>query len=110
MLSTKLAQLTLLIGLTGALGACGGAHYYGYGPPPAPRVVGAVGYAPGPGYVWIDGFYRPGPSGTYGPAAVGPAHRIAAVTGFPDALTIVVTVLTGGKVTGAVIRREDRAE
>ena len=63
MLSTKLAQLTLLIGLTGALGACGGAHYYGYGPPPAPRVVGAVGYAPGPGYVWIDGFYRPGPSG-----------------------------------------------
>ena len=26
------------------------------GPPPQPYVVGAVGYAPGPGYVWCDGF------------------------------------------------------
>lgn len=27
------------------------------GPPPSPYVVGAVGYAPGPGYVWADGFW-----------------------------------------------------
>ena len=27
-------------------------------PPPAPYVVGAVGYAPGPGYVWVDGFWN----------------------------------------------------
>ena len=32
------------------------AGYYVAGPPPPP-VVGVVGYAPGPGYVWIDGFY-----------------------------------------------------
>ncbi|MGA3023253.1 MAG: YXWGXW repeat-containing protein [Bryobacteraceae bacterium] len=27
------------------------------GPPPQPYVVGAVGYAPAPGYVWADGFW-----------------------------------------------------
>lgn len=32
------------------------AHAYYVAPPPAP-VVGVVGYAPGPGYVWIDGFW-----------------------------------------------------
>lgn len=26
-------------------------------PPPPPRAVGVVGYAPGPGYVWIDGHW-----------------------------------------------------
>jgi hypothetical protein len=30
---------------------------YAPGPPPRPYVVGAVGYAPGPGYVWADGFW-----------------------------------------------------
>jgi WXXGXW repeat (2 copies) len=28
----------------------------GFGPP-APRFVGPVGMAPGPGFVWTDGFY-----------------------------------------------------
>ncbi len=27
------------------------------GPPPAPRVVGPVGVAPGPGYVWTNGYW-----------------------------------------------------
>jgi len=27
------------------------------GPPPPPRVVGAVGVAPGPGYVWTNGYW-----------------------------------------------------
>ena len=40
--------------------ACGGG--YGYAAhavpaPPAPYAVGAVGYAPGPGYIWTDGFW-----------------------------------------------------
>jgi hypothetical protein len=40
---------------------CAGSGYYRAGyypnvPPPAPR-YGAVGYAPGPGYVWADGYW-----------------------------------------------------
>jgi hypothetical protein len=38
------------------LGCAAQAGYYVAPPPPAP-VVGVVGYAPGPGYVWIDGFW-----------------------------------------------------
>jgi hypothetical protein len=41
-----------------ALSACGGGYYSGYagyGPPP-PR-YGVVGVAPGPGYIWADGFW-----------------------------------------------------
>ena len=43
------------------LSACGGysAGYYSYGPPPAAR-YGAIGYAPGPGYVWVDGYWNRG--------------------------------------------------
>ena len=39
--------------------ACGGGGYYYVRtpPPPRPYAVGMVGRAPGPGYVWIDGFY-----------------------------------------------------
>jgi hypothetical protein len=37
------------------VGCVAQAGYY-VAPPPAP-VVGVVGYAPGPGYVWIDGFW-----------------------------------------------------
>jgi hypothetical protein len=52
--------------LLGSLGlaACGGPGYAnGYvalqvPPPPAPYVVGAVGVAPGPGYVWVDGYWN----------------------------------------------------
>jgi len=41
------------------LTACASQGYVAYSvpPPPAARVVGAVGYAPGPGYVWTDGFW-----------------------------------------------------
>lgn len=48
--------------LTGALfaacvltGCAGGAYVVAAGPPP-PR-YGVMGYAPGSGYVWTDGFY-----------------------------------------------------
>lgn len=34
---------------------------YGYYPPPPPRVAYVA--APGPGYVWVDGFYYPARSG-----------------------------------------------
>ncbi len=48
--------------LAGSLAAAGcGGGYVGYGyrvpPPPPPVEVGAIGYAPGPGFVWIDGFW-----------------------------------------------------
>src|SRR5215472_91195 len=36
-------------------GCAGGAYVVAAGPP-APR-YGVVGYAPGPGYVWTEGFY-----------------------------------------------------
>lgn len=54
------------VGLTGvllgvsALVGCGGAYYsagVNIGPPPPPPVYGYVGTAPGPGYVWTDGYY-----------------------------------------------------
>lgn len=41
------------------LSACGGGYssaYVGYGPPP-PR-YGVVGVAPGPGYIWVDGYWN----------------------------------------------------
>ena len=49
---------TALLASWGLVGCAGGyAAYYTVPAPPPPRVVGAVGYAPGPGYVWIDGFW-----------------------------------------------------
>ncbi|HZS53773.1 MAG TPA: YXWGXW repeat-containing protein [Bryobacteraceae bacterium] len=42
-----------------ALSGCGHGTYYAgvtVGPP-APQAYGAVGVAPGPGYVWTDGYY-----------------------------------------------------
>jgi hypothetical protein len=41
------------------LTACASQAYVAYRvpAPPAPYVVGAVGYAPGPGYLWTDGFW-----------------------------------------------------
>ncbi|HTR38346.1 MAG TPA: hypothetical protein VMH80_20695 [Bryobacteraceae bacterium] len=37
---------------------CGGGYVgYGVAAPPPPVTVGVVGVAPGPGYVWIDGFW-----------------------------------------------------
>ena len=51
-----LAAAAVLFGAV--LSACGGySHaYVAYGPP-APR-YGAVGYAPGPGYIWVDGYWN----------------------------------------------------
>lgn len=43
-------------GLIGCGGGYGAAYYTTPAPPP-PQVIGAVGYAPGPGFVWIDGFW-----------------------------------------------------
>lgn len=40
------------------LTACASGRYYTRYPAPPPRpVYGVVGVAPGPGYVWCDGFY-----------------------------------------------------
>ena len=47
----------------GMLAGCAGRSYgYGYGyrvgpPPPVPAYAGPYGVAPGPGYVWTDGYY-----------------------------------------------------
>jgi hypothetical protein len=45
-----------LVGMT----ACASHGYYAVrvpGPPPPPMAMGVRGYAPGPGYVWVDGFW-----------------------------------------------------
>ena len=43
------------------LGACGGAYYnrgyYARSAPPPPRYYGAIGRAPAPGYVWMNGYW-----------------------------------------------------
>jgi len=48
-----------VLGASSLLTACASQAYVAYRvpPPPAPMVVGAVGYAPGPGFVWTDGFW-----------------------------------------------------
>ncbi len=59
MSNLKFAVMTAVLLGSMTASACGGGVAYGYrvGPPPPPVEVGAVGYAPGPGYVWIGGFY-----------------------------------------------------
>jgi hypothetical protein len=58
----KSTVLTGILLASSALVACGpGPGYaaaYVVPAPPAPYVVGAVGYAPGPGYAWVDGFWN----------------------------------------------------
>jgi|SRR5579875_251199 len=55
-----LAGASLLLA-AGLFVGCGGGYYstgfVSYGPPPPPVGYGAVGVAPGPGFVWIDGYY-----------------------------------------------------
>lgn len=52
------AILPIALLMLGSLAACAGPHqYYGRIPPPPPPRYGAYGYAPGPGYVWTDGFW-----------------------------------------------------
>jgi hypothetical protein len=55
MKKSLLATAAVLIGTV--LTACGpGYMVASYGPPP-PR-YGPVGYAPGPGYIWVDGYWN----------------------------------------------------
>jgi len=55
-MKTKLLAGTALLFGT-ILAGCGPGYVgVGYGPPPPAR-YGAMGYAPGPGYVWTDGYY-----------------------------------------------------
>jgi hypothetical protein len=55
----KKLLLTSAVFLGTILSACAGGGYYAsarVGPPPPPR-YGVMGYAPGPGYVWADGYW-----------------------------------------------------
>ncbi|MBV9771795.1 MAG: YXWGXW repeat-containing protein [Bryobacterales bacterium] len=57
-MSTKSVILSAILLGSSAMAACGGGYVaYRVPAPPAPYVVGAVGYAPGPGYVWVDGYW-----------------------------------------------------
>ena len=49
--------LVPVLAMLSLAGCAARAFYYAAGPPPPPAVYGVVGYAPGPGYVWIDGFW-----------------------------------------------------
>ncbi|PWU10094.1 MAG: hypothetical protein C5B51_05050 [Terriglobia bacterium] len=56
----KVLATTFLLFST-VLAGCGGGYgynyrYVSYGPPP-PRYYGAIGVAPGPGYVWTNGYW-----------------------------------------------------
>ena len=48
--------LALLLGSLSLAGCAGGYAYYASTPPPPVRVE-VRGYAPGPGFVWIDGYW-----------------------------------------------------
>jgi hypothetical protein len=58
-MTLKRSLLAVLIGAAGMLTACASRPYYGYrvGPPPPVPAYRAYGVAPGPGYVWCEGFY-----------------------------------------------------
>src|SRR5437867_7224768 len=61
----KLLLFALAVLVIGALAACatgggyyGGSYYMVRTPPPPPPVgYGIVGVAPGPGFVWVNGFW-----------------------------------------------------
>jgi hypothetical protein len=55
MMKRNLSAAMLLLAGTILTGCAGGAYVVAAGPPP-PR-YGVMGYAPGPGYMWTDGFY-----------------------------------------------------
>jgi hypothetical protein len=52
----KLLAAAFLMTSTISVGCAGGAYYASFGPPP-PR-YGVAGVAPGPGYVWTDGYWN----------------------------------------------------
>jgi YXWGXW repeat-containing protein len=57
MKSKMLATAAIVLGTV--LSACGGyaSGFVAYGPPPPPR-YGVIGVAPGPGYIWTDGYWN----------------------------------------------------
>ncbi|MGP0074715.1 MAG: hypothetical protein ACLPWF_22615 [Bryobacteraceae bacterium] len=58
-MKTKTAILSAVLLASSAMTACAGGYVaYSVPVPPAPYVAGPVGYAPGPGYVWVDGFWN----------------------------------------------------
>ncbi len=58
MLNARNILLSGVVLATMGLSACTSGRYYSHGvPPPPPPRIGVVGYAPGPGYIWADGFY-----------------------------------------------------
>ena len=78
----KQAVITTVFVAATALAGCAPSPYVAYAvpPPPPPRVVGAAGYAPGPGYVWIDGFWDlRGSRWAWAPGYWGRPPRVGAV-------------------------------
>ena len=62
-----MTRLSLLFALLLSSVACAGPRAYGYvsfgAPPPYPRAYYAPRpVMPGPGYVWVNGYWSPGPS------------------------------------------------
>jgi WXXGXW repeat (2 copies) len=58
-MSKKSAILSGVLLASSAMVACGGGFVaYNIPAPPPPYAVGAVGVAPGAGYVWVDGFWN----------------------------------------------------
>jgi len=55
----KSAAAVALLSLGTLIGCGGGVYYAGVavGPPPPPPVYGPVAVAPGPGFIWINGWY-----------------------------------------------------
>jgi len=56
-MTIKNAFLSSVLFASSGLACCGGGYVAYRVPAPPPPQVGAVGFAPGPGYVWIDGFW-----------------------------------------------------
>lgn len=58
-MTSKTRNFAMLAVLAGTLVGCGGGGYVAVrnGPPPPRAAMGPRGYAPGPGYVWVDGYY-----------------------------------------------------
>jgi len=57
-LNLRNALLACVLLASMVMASCAAHGYYAYRvPPPPPPVAGVVGYAPGPGYVWVDGFH-----------------------------------------------------
>jgi hypothetical protein len=59
----KRALLSVLVGAGGLIGCAGGGYVYYAPAAPPPVRVEAFGAAPGPGYVWINGYWSYGGGG-----------------------------------------------